>query len=238
MPFEVVPCVRIEEFGDACAPVVCERLKIKSQNDKVKLEEAKHQTYLKGFTDGIMLLGEFAGEAVKEVKPLIKDDDDQPGTPSCTASRRSRCEPLRGRVRGCAHGPVVPRVRRGGWRARAEKCLAGMNTYHDEARRAFESTLGWLRQWACSRNFGLGTRVPWDESSSSSRSATPPSTWRTTRWRTCCRAATCTARRAQRGPRADDGRRVGRGVPREAARLCRERGAVPRGVARRDEGGV
>jgi leucyl-tRNA synthetase len=48
------------------------------------------------------------------------------------------------------------------WRARAEKCLAGMNTYHDEARRAFESTLGWLRQWACSRSFGLGTRVPWD----------------------------------------------------------------------------
>jgi hypothetical protein len=73
MPFEVVPCVRIEEFGDACAPVVCERLKIKSQNDKVKLEEAKHQTYLKGFTDGIMLLGEFEGKPVKEVKPLIKD---------------------------------------------------------------------------------------------------------------------------------------------------------------------
>jgi leucyl-tRNA synthetase len=38
-----------------------------------------------------------------------------------------------------------------------------MNTYHDESRRAFEGTLGWLRQWACSRSFGLGTRVPWDE---------------------------------------------------------------------------
>ena len=38
-----------------------------------------------------------------------------------------------------------------------------MRTYHDEARKAFEHTLGWLRQWACSRAFGLGTRVPWDE---------------------------------------------------------------------------
>jgi len=37
-----------------------------------------------------------------------------------------------------------------------------MNTYHEESRRAFEHTLGWLRQWACSRSFGLGTRVPWD----------------------------------------------------------------------------
>jgi len=31
---EVVPCVHIPEFGDASAPVVCEQLGIKSQNDK------------------------------------------------------------------------------------------------------------------------------------------------------------------------------------------------------------
>lgn len=23
-------------------------------------------------------------------------------------------------------------------------------------------TLGWLNQWACSRTYGLGTRLPWD----------------------------------------------------------------------------
>jgi leucyl-tRNA synthetase len=37
-----------------------------------------------------------------------------------------------------------------------------MELYHDETRRGFEYTLGWLRQWACSRSFGLGTRLPWD----------------------------------------------------------------------------
>ena len=25
-----------------------------------------------------------------------------------------------------------------------------------------ESVLGWLHQWACSRSFGLGTKIPWD----------------------------------------------------------------------------
>jgi hypothetical protein len=25
------------------------------------------------------------------------------------------------------------------------------------------SHAGWLQQWACSRSFGLGTRLPWDE---------------------------------------------------------------------------
>ena len=48
------------------------------------------------------------------------------------------------------------------WRERSEKCLEGMVTYHEEARKAFQHTLGWLRQWACSRAFGLGTRMPWD----------------------------------------------------------------------------
>ena len=37
-----------------------------------------------------------------------------------------------------------------------------METFGEEGRRAFEHTLGWLRQWACSRSFGLGTRLPWD----------------------------------------------------------------------------
>ena len=37
-----------------------------------------------------------------------------------------------------------------------------MNTYSEEARHQFQHCLGWLNQWACSRSFGLGTRVPWD----------------------------------------------------------------------------
>ena len=37
-----------------------------------------------------------------------------------------------------------------------------MNTYSEEARHQFEHCLGWLNQWACSRSFGLGTKLPWD----------------------------------------------------------------------------
>lgn len=37
-----------------------------------------------------------------------------------------------------------------------------METYTGDCRHDFEHALGWLEQWACSRAFGLGTRIPWD----------------------------------------------------------------------------
>lgn len=37
-----------------------------------------------------------------------------------------------------------------------------MNTYNKETKNAFDQTLGWLRQWACARSYGLGSRLPWD----------------------------------------------------------------------------
>ncbi len=34
--------------------------------------------------------------------------------------------------------------------------------YSDETRNQFNNVLEWLHEWACSRSFGLGTRLPWD----------------------------------------------------------------------------
>lgn len=38
-----------------------------------------------------------------------------------------------------------------------------METYHDEVRVNFERVLNWLHEYACSRTYGLGTKLPWDE---------------------------------------------------------------------------
>ncbi|KAI3840765.1 hypothetical protein MKX03_006501 [Papaver bracteatum] len=74
LPFEVVPIINIPEFGDKSAEKVCMDLKIKSQNEKEKLAEAKRLTYLKGFTEGTMLVGEFAenSQAVSYSEPEKK----------------------------------------------------------------------------------------------------------------------------------------------------------------------
>ncbi len=49
------------------------------------------------------------------------------------------------------------------WKARARECLASMAILPSGLRREFEYTIGWLKQKACTRAAGLGTRFPFDE---------------------------------------------------------------------------
>lgn len=38
-----------------------------------------------------------------------------------------------------------------------------MNTYNKETRNGFEGVLNWLKQWACARSYGLGSKMPFDK---------------------------------------------------------------------------
>lgn len=36
------------------------------------------------------------------------------------------------------------------------------NSYNAPLLESFEKAIDWLKEWACSREFGLGTQLPWD----------------------------------------------------------------------------
>lgn len=164
LPFEVVPVLEIPGYGPTAAPKVCEDLKIQSQNDRQKLDEAKKLTYLKGFTDGVMSVGEYKGQPVKDVKPKIRDDL----LKSKAAVVYSEPEKL---VMSRSGDECVVALTdqwyvtygEEEWQSLTRECLAGMENYGmAETTNSFDHTLGWMQQWACSRSFGLGTRLPWD----------------------------------------------------------------------------
>merc|ERR1711962_1458422 len=50
-----------------------------------------------------------------------------------------------------------------GKKVEVAKPVEMMNCFSDEVRKNFNSTLGWLKEHACSRTYGLGSRLPWDQ---------------------------------------------------------------------------
>lgn len=165
LPFEVVPVMKSELYGEMSAVTVCNQLGIKSQNDKVALEKAKEIVYKDGFYKGTMIAGEFAGSPVSEAKPLIRNKMLESGEaiiyfePEKTVISRSGDECVVSLVDQwyIDYGEAS-------WRQQAEKCLAKMECFSPEVLHQFQATLEWLNQWACSRSYGLGSALPWDQS--------------------------------------------------------------------------
>jgi leucyl-tRNA synthetase len=156
--------IKTPNYGDTAAVTAIEKLGIKSQKDTVLLAQAKEAVYKEGFYSGTMMVGGHAGATVQEAKPLIRDELIAQGLafaycePDGLVISRSgdECIVTLADQWYVDYGEAV-------WKAQAFECLAGMNTYHAEIRNGFEKTLDWLGQWACSRRFGLGSRVPWDK---------------------------------------------------------------------------
>jgi len=49
------------------------------------------------------------------------------------------------------------------WKEKVRKNLKLMNLYPEKSRHQFENVIDWIQNWACSREFGLGTKLPWDQ---------------------------------------------------------------------------
>jgi leucyl-tRNA synthetase len=168
LPYEVVPIISIEGYGDASAVFMCEKLKITSFNDKAKLTQAKDEIYLKGFTIGIMTVGgEHAGKKVSEAKPVIKQEMIAAGQaclyfePESKVISRTNDECVVASTDQwyLAYGEES-------WTAAVLKHVLNpetFNAYDPTALNQYESKIDWLKEWACTRQFGLGTFLPWDK---------------------------------------------------------------------------
>jgi leucyl-tRNA synthetase len=145
---------------------MCERLDIKSCKETEKLKKAKDEVYLKGFYEGVMLVGECKGMKVCDAKPILRKVLIDNG------EAISYYEPESMVVSRTGDECVVALTDQW-YLAYGDPEWAGIvsehihsdnfNGYNDKIMESFDHVLGWLKEWACSRPFGLGTQLPWDQ---------------------------------------------------------------------------
>lgn len=165
LPFECIPIINTPELGTTPAKDLCIQMKVKSQNDHNKLKIIKDKCYKGSFYGGTMLVGEHKGKPVATAKNLIKAHMIQQGTACAYAEPEKYVESRTGNE--CVVASADQWYLEYGEEKWKDAVVAHvqntLHTYNPVAKNMFLNTLGWLKEWACSRTFGLGTKLPWDE---------------------------------------------------------------------------
>jgi leucyl-tRNA synthetase len=139
-----------------------------NNNDDKILEKATSNLYSHEFYKGTMMqnTGRFAGMAVVVAKNEIKQDLLQSGWAETTYELVNK--PVKCR---CGAECVVKLLsdqwflnyRDREWKELAHRCLNNMDILPQDIRQEFDYVIDWLRERACARKSGLGTKLPWDK---------------------------------------------------------------------------
>ncbi|NQZ55408.1 MAG: leucine--tRNA ligase, partial [Candidatus Nitrosopelagicus sp.] len=164
---EPISMINTEGLGNIPAKDIVEKMGISHQDDP-KLEEATKEIYSKEFYEGILANNtkQFAGKKISEAKDEIKEWITKIGSADILLELTN--SPVKCR---CGTECVVKLLSNQwfldysnkDWKQKAHSCFEGMNILPNEIRSEFDKVLDWLRERACARQHGLGTKIPWDK---------------------------------------------------------------------------
>ena len=148
------------------AAQIVEKHRIRNQSDP-ELQIATNELYSLEFYNGKMLqnTGKLAGINVSEAKDIVKRELIE----SRTADLMFELVDSSVRCR-CGSGCVVKILKdqwflnyaNVQWKKLAHQCIGEMDIVPEDIRQEFNYVIDWLRERACARRSGLGTRIPWD----------------------------------------------------------------------------
>ncbi len=165
---KLIPIIKTKGFGEFPAVEICNKLGIKSQADKEKLEEATKEVYKAGFHTGVMResAGKYSGKKVEEAKELIKEFLISTGKADSLhdLSEEVDCR--------CGKKVIIKRID-DQWfikysdnelTEKSKHCVEQMNVYPNEYKANLPGILDWFIDRACARlGNWLGTRLPFDQ---------------------------------------------------------------------------
>jgi leucyl-tRNA synthetase len=158
-----VPLIKVEGYGKIPAQDAVERTGITSQMDSC-MDTLTQEIYSAEFSKG-RLFEKYGGKPVRvardEIAALMVEQynskimyefDTHPVV--CRCGNKVKVKIL--------HDQWFLKYSDPAWKKQVSDHLGDMALIPQEVRLEFERTIDWLKDWACTRRVGLGTRFPWD----------------------------------------------------------------------------
>ncbi|NLA38332.1 MAG: leucine--tRNA ligase, partial [Methanomicrobiales archaeon] len=160
---EPVPLISVEGYGKIPAKDAVERAGILDQNDP-GMEALTQEVYNAEFSRG-KVFDRYGGRSVREARDdvaalMMERYDSIPMYDFDGRQVVCRCG---GRVFvKILHDQWFLEYSDPYWKEQVKILLGEMALVPPEVRAEFDRTVDWLKDWACTRRVGLGTKLPWD----------------------------------------------------------------------------
>ncbi|MFC7043433.1 leucine--tRNA ligase [Halonotius sp. GCM10025705] len=162
---EPIPILDVEGYGEIPAKDAVESAGITNSTDP-DLEEVTQDVYNAEFHTGTLHdeYGEYAGEVIEDVRDELAAHYREQGA---FGAMYDFPEPVISR----AGGKVVVAYQDTwfltyndeDWEEAAKRAVERLDATPENTRGEYTHTIDWLNEWPCIRNYGLGTRLPWDD---------------------------------------------------------------------------
>ncbi len=169
---EPIPVLKMPGYSDVPAKDFLIKFNVKSQNERQKLDEIKKELYKLSHHSATfneryrsVFSKNLEGVSVEEGKDFIKGELLAKGAISLyyqlTGPVVCRClTPSIVKIVDdqwfIAYGDET-------WKESVHEAFKDIKLYPEKSREQFNYVIDWLHNWACTRESGLGTRLPWDE---------------------------------------------------------------------------
>jgi len=162
---EPVPILDIEGYGEIPAKSAVEEAGIEESDDP-ELAEVTKELYNDEFHKGKLHdeYGEFGGEIIADVREKLREQFQSEGAfgrmydfPEPVISRAG------GKVVVAYQDTWFLRYNDDEWQAKASRVVENLDCVPENTREQYTHTIDWLEEWPCIRNYGLGTKLPWDD---------------------------------------------------------------------------
>ena len=158
-----IPLIKVEGYGEVPAQYAVEKAGIKNQMDS-RMDALTQEIYSAEFSKG-KLFEKYGGKPVRvardEVATLMIEKYDSKVMYEfdirpviCRCGNRVKVKIL--------HDQWFLKYSDPEWKKQVSDHLRDMALVPPEVRLEFDRTVDWLKDWACTRRVGLGTRFPWD----------------------------------------------------------------------------